>query len=287
MINIAALKIKGEELKIPFSHVFSGFVMECILGMGTKEIYQKELWLCNEEDFGLDMYKKKGVRQISYQYCGEEPFALFWENYRKNLKEHLEQCGLGIRQMDCDVQESWAILHIQGELEGRYIPFSVKVVSVDRTVGFPIQKKMHLFMENNKTIDVYLSPVEEILAEHLAQIMKQLELLNEMERYLSVYDILKKYPVEGRKMKNALEKLCDDCHIPKSREAFLLWQTYENYTYMKKKWKVLLRKEKRKEPAWEEMFSLVKQFLEPIWSAICREEVFFSDWMPEITRFLD
>lgn len=287
MINIMALKAKSEELKIPFSHVFSGFVMECVLSMGTEEAYKKELWLCNEEDFRLDVYKNKDVRQISYQYCGEESFTVFLEKYSKTLTEHLKQNGLCIKQMDCDRLDNRAVLQIQGEMEDRYIPFSVKLYAVDRSVGFPIQKKIHLFMENNKTVDVYLSPVEEVLAEHLAQIMKHLELLNEMEKYLSVYEILRKYPVEGRKMKNALEKICDDRHIPKSQEAFLLWKTYKKYTYMKKKWKVVLRKEKRKDPDWEEMFSLVEQFLEPIWSAICREEIFFSDWMPEIARFLD
>jgi hypothetical protein len=27
-------------------------------------------------------------------------------------------------------------------------------------------------------------------------------------------------------------------------------------------------------------------FLRPVWNAMCRDEVFFGDWMPELERFL-
>ena len=65
MVNTTALRVKSEELEIPFANVFSGFVMESVIAMGAEASYCNDLWLCNQEDFGLDVYKKTSVRSVS------------------------------------------------------------------------------------------------------------------------------------------------------------------------------------------------------------------------------
>lgn len=287
MVNTTALRVKSEELEIPFANVFSGFVIESVIAMGAETSYCNDLWLCNQEDFGLDVYKKTSVRSVSYQYCGEKDLLDFVKKYGEDICRHFGEQDFLVKQEELKQDGQKVTLCFGGELEEKYIPFSVKFTKVSRSIGFPVEKHMRLFMENNKAVTVFLSPVEQILAEHFAYILKDLELLNEMEHYVLAFDILKTYPVEGRKIKNCLEQLCDTWHIPKNEKPYQLWRGYKDYTYMKKKWKVLLRKEKRSEPGWEEMFTLLEQFLAPIWEAICKEEIFFSDWMPEIARFLD
>lgn len=287
MVNTAALRVKSEELEIPFANVFSGFVVESVLAMGAEASYCNDLWLCNQESFGLDVYKKTSVHDISYQYCGDKELLTFVSEYQEDVMRYLGSRGIAVKTEDSRWQGQTLTLRFQGEMEEKYIPFSVKFAKVDRSIGFPVEKHIRLFMENNKSLLVYLSPVEQILAEHFAYILRDLELLNEMEHYLFAYDILKTYPVEGRKIKNCLELLCDEWHIPKTEKPFRIWSGYKDYAYMKKKWKVLLRRSKRKEPRWEEMFSLLEQFLTPIWEAVYQGEIFFSDWMPEIQRFLD
>ena len=47
------------------------------------------------------------------------------------------------------------------------------------------------------------------------------------------------------------------------------------------------RKEKRKEPAWQEVHAVLCAFLEPIWKNITEDKIFFGDWMPQLQRYFD
>ena len=37
---------------------------------------------------------------------------------------------------------------------------------------------------------------------------------------------------------------------------------------------------------WEETLDLILDFLTPVWSAFCNDEIFYDDWMPELGRFM-
>ena len=56
---------------------------------------------------------------------------------------------------------------------------------------------------------------------------------------------------------------------------------------MKKKWKIMLRRQKRNGPEWDEALDVIMQFVRPLWDAVCENKIFFSDWMPELGRYLD
>ena len=108
-----------------------------------------------------------------------------------------------------------------------------------------------------------------------------------MEHYQKLYEILSKYPLEGRKVQESLGALCRKDHVKCSA---LVWESlsgYGTYTYMEEKWKSLLRKVKKKEPAWQEVHGLICRFLEPIWEKLMEDQIFFGDWMPQLGRFLD
>jgi len=30
----------------------------------------------------------------------------------------------------------------------------------------------------------------------------------------------------------------------------------------------------------------ILSFVNPIWDAVCRDEIFFGDWMPDLSRYL-
>ena len=62
--------------------------------------------------------------------------------------------------------------------------------------------------------------------------------------------------------------------------------SYRDYPYMKKLWQRYLRQQKKKTPSFEDVMELLAKFLPPIWEAVCRDEVFIGDWMPELLRFL-
>ena len=58
-MNSKAIKMKSEELDIPFANILSGYAIEVAVAMISASSYGDELWLCNYKDLGIDVYKKK------------------------------------------------------------------------------------------------------------------------------------------------------------------------------------------------------------------------------------
>lgn len=287
MINSKAIKIKSEELEIPFANILSGYVVETAVALVATTVYGKDMWLCNYRDLGIDVYKKKPSLTLIYRYQGRESLADFCTGLCADLKVRYQQEGFILKEIRQEQRGRGIDIQLELLLEEKYIPLALEVEQSASTHLFPKEETFRLLMENNKTVELKLYPMEQMVANHLAKIIQQLELLNDMEHYIELYDMLKQYPLEGRKVRDELVHICEDQHIATDNKAYALWSTYGDYTYMKKKWKVLLRREKRSEPGWQEAFRLIEKFFHPIWQAICKEEIFFGDWMPEIERFLE
>lgn len=286
-MNSKAIKMKSEELDIPFANILSGYAIEVAVAMISASSYGDELWLCNYKDLGIDVYKKKPSLALSYKYQGKKELVDFCQQLCSDLVKKYEEEGFTIKEQESGPAEKGIRISLELLLEDMYVPLVVDVEKILTSHLFPREETLRLLMENNKAVTLKLYPIEQMVALHLAEMIKQLELINQMEHYMELYDILKKYPIEGRKVKDEMVRLCEEMKIFTDEKAYSLWVTYFDYTYMKKKWKVLLRQQKREEPTWQEAFLLIKKFFEPIWQAVCREEVFFGDWMPEIERFLE
>ena len=286
-MNSKAIKMKSEELDIPFANILSGYAIEVAVAMISASSYGDELWLCNYKDLGIDVYKKKPSLALSYKYQGKKELVDFCQQLCSDLVKKYEEEGFTIKEQESGPAEKGIRISVELLLEDMYVPLVVDVEKILTSHLFPREETLRLLMENNKAVTLKLYPIEQMVALHLAEMIKQLELINQMEHYMELYDILKKYPIEGRKVKDEMVRLCEEMKIFTDEKAYSLWVTYFDYTYMKKKWKVLLRQQKREEPTWQEAFLLIKKFFEPIWQAVCREEVFFGDWMPEIERFLE
>ena len=56
---------------------------------------------------------------------------------------------------------------------------------------------------------------------------------------------------------------------------------------MKKRWKVLLRRQRIKKPTWEDAHRVLSAFILPVWKMMEDDMVFIGDWMPTLERFLE
>jgi hypothetical protein len=129
--------------------------------------------------------------------------------------------------------------------------------------------------------------MEQEAATHVAKVCKELELIGEMEHYLQLYKIFSLYSVEGVRLQNAIRQELARVKLDYERDDFNAVLGFRDYGYMKKKWKVLLRRQKIDAPQWEEVIDLLDKVLSPLWQASRNDLVFFGDWMPEIGRYLD
>jgi hypothetical protein len=142
-------------------------------------------------------------------------------------------------------------------------------------------------MQMGKNVPYLKYPVEIVLAEQLFLIIQKMELISELTPYDKVYQILGQEPVDGRHIGEMLETACKKEEIPLEEERVKEIISYKDYNYMCKRWEKYTRHQKSVKPSWQEIMEKLEAFLPGIWKAICKNEIFFGDWMPGLGRFLD
>lgn len=280
-MNRQIIRAMSIDLEIPFSHLLAGYFLETLVELLWTSSYSEEFWMINGQPLGLEAYRKKAPGRLFLVYCGTLEQSRLYEEVKNLVKQGMEEKGLVIKCME-QQEKGWYFVF---EMEEMCVPFQLEVLSFRQEHLFPQRGTLHFFWEKNKTVDYPIYPLEHAVAYHLMELLRQLELMNDMEHYLILYEILQRYPLEGRKVWDSLGQMFREQHLPLTEKPFMLWKSYGNYTYMKKKWKVFLRRVKQREPGWEQVHRKIICFLEPIWQAVMEDQVFFGDWMPELERF--
>ncbi len=299
IIEKSALKAKSEELGIPFSNLLAGYVLEELMYLIEDSPFSLFLWLKNSSVIGISQYRKKNILTLEFGYVTDR-LAMKKDGVVPGQELSLKMGYVMlayILKVEKVPEISWkgrasvkngaVELEITGEFEEMTVPVHLRITKITEEGMVPVKRDFPLFMQNQRKIPYLEYPVESILAEQLFSILKHMELLPEMHAYATVYQILKTDPVNARHIR---EMLCDYCEkeqlLPdEGRVEEIL--SYRNYTYMRKRWEKYLRHRKKKEPSWDEIMNILSEFLPRIWNSLCRDEVIFGDWMPDLGRFLD
>ena len=114
-----------------------------------------------------------------------------------------------------------------------------------------------------------------------------MELINDMGSYYILYELLSKEMNSSRKVTEQIESLAKEQKIPLKKERFDMFEGYQSSSYMKKKWKSYLKKEKKKTPSFEEVMKVIVAYYRPIWDSLAEGNYYLGDWMPELMRYLD
>lgn len=282
MLNIGLIENRSKELKIPVSNMLYGCCVEELV-IFISENYKKNLWVMNDKVLGLAAYKKGNNNPLYLAYMSEEYDAQTF------IKKFAMSVVSAFHHMRIKVKTSFSgnekIVFIM-EIEKMTVPISVVIKDVSGINTFPKEKTLMLSLQNAKTVKYMVYPIEQSVSDMLFEIFDKLELLNDMDMYLNLYDLIKSEAIEGRKVKESLaERSMDKAGFDMSRLEIL--KSYNDYTYMKKKWKVVKRRNDRENLSWEEVHENVIKFAEPIYLALINNEVFFGDWMPDLERYLD
>lgn len=251
-----------EQMKVLMKQV-RHLVLERILESG----YKDKLWMKKRLDVenvesGLTFYPAKNNQQEMLEQL-------------QNLfqKERLEENNLPF-----SVETKNRIV-LEFEVEKYRIPFFIEVESYRETALYPVEETL-------EEMKYYRFPTEEYLAHGFYEIFDKLELLNHLFWYKEIYDILLTETIDGRKVRDCLGKLLETKKIPSFEKRLDTIKSYENYGYMKKKWKSEKKRQNQEFPEWKEVISLLVTFISPIFHAIIQDEIFFEDWMPQLGRYL-
>ena len=296
IIEKAALKAKSEETGIPFSNLLAGYVLEELMYLIEDSPFSLFLWLKNSGALGVEQYRKKNLLTLDFAYV-TDPRAMKREGIVPGQELSLKM-GYVMLAYILKVEKvpdiSWkgrasagdhrVDLEIAGEFEEMTVPIHIRVTELTEEGLVPVKRTFMPFMEGGKQIPYLEYPVESILAENLFYLIRDMELLPDMSVYDKVYGILKTEPVDGRHIQELLGEHCKKQQLLPEESRMKEILSYRDYSYMRKRWEKYLRHRKRKEPAWTEVMQVLEQFLPQMWSTLCRDEIFFGDWMPDLQQ---
>ena len=122
----------------------------------------------------------------------------------------------------------------------------------------------------------------------IVPILDKLELMNDMEVYEELYDVLSSDPLDGLKLFKTFEKMVSESVLKdgKLEGRYERFKKYRNNTFLKKKWKAYLRVNREMEVKWEDVYDEIMACFSPLIEAHIKNEVFLDSWMPELGRFL-
>lgn len=261
----------SEKNNLPFADVMWKYLGEDLLykiseagvndyiWLGEKKLTDKKLKLIYIEN-------KKSMEEISDLILREHS-DVDWDG-------RLEENGQGY---------SWKLSAKYEDMEVDYPVHITRTLAKDITV--PVSMELRPMNPKHKKISYMVFPSDWILVQSLFDIVSKLELIHDMNAYIKASEILSTKSISGRYVMEEFEKFSESNPKLISQKRLAQLKGYREYGYMRKRWTAACKKV-RKEKPWEDALDIIVAFLEPVWNALCNNEIFFDDWMPELGRYL-
>lgn len=294
----AVLEQKSREIGVPFSNLVAEFILESFMCLLTESAFKEFLWIKSTLMFGLEQCTQENTLILHTAYLLNENVIqkqeikpgqkLFLKMQYVMLSEILKVDKFPeIQWRGRPVQkESCVEFEITGTFENITVQLRMIVTELKNTDMMPEQKEISLFTVQEQSISYLEYPQEKLLVEQFFLIIKYMESLPEMYPYDIVYDILTHKVISGRNICKWLKKKCIENEIFLGNDHFDAMLSEETESFMKKRWEKYLERDNRKKPNWQDVINKIGEFFPDIWQAICQDELFFGDWMPELERFL-
>ena len=284
------LKEKSIEYQIPFADLLEAFLQETLMFQVLETDFAKNLWLKNRDCFCPDAYREEWQKPLHFVY-GQENGAALPSLDEKLISDFAEEI---CRKRDNHIhwnyalekEESDYLVYITGEWEEMKVPLTIRISPLVYDMVKPEKQQLQSVFYEKKTASYLHFPVETYLAEQIFSIINYLELIPSMEAYDTVFRLLKEEPVDGRHIYETIVFLCKKAEAVPQTERIEMLASYVGYTYMKKRWEKYARKQGGENVSWETVLQQILSFVTPIWDAVCRDEIFFGDWMPDLSRYL-
>jgi hypothetical protein len=301
----AALKEKSTETGIPFSDLLWGFLLEEFLRRIYSSTFRDVLWLAGEEMLGAANYAKSNKSALEFYYLESArpipPEKLQpGQKLSEELLAHLESLIFPSEESDTlrwkvastkrGADFVWQItVHWDAGTNLSYsieIPIAVRFHLLCEKPGYPKREELSPLLPGYTPVELVVYASENQLGRRFYEIMKKLELISDMEAYDVVNEILKTESVSGRFIMEELQELSAKEPAVLREKRMEQLAGYRNYAYMRKRWEKYEKAHGKKPEPWSEVIDRFTTFAAPIWQALCRHEIFFDDWMPELGRYL-
>lgn len=285
--SLSAVKAKSEELKIPYENLLSAFVIEEAVTAVCESDEAENFRLKNNSILSLEYYRRKAPTRLEYMILSEEELTVRNVIHRMSKIFQNEKKAELWWKYRVEKEDEGICVYLSAKIEELQIPVQLVLEQEKEEPSEPSHEELHPFLEEERSVEYLHYPMEGILAEHFIRIMRDMELINDMGSYYILYELLSKEMNSSRKVTEQIESLAKEQRIPLKKERFEMFEGYQNSSYMKKKWKSYLKKEKKKTPSFEEVMKVMIAYYRPIWDSLAEGNYYLGDWMPELMRYLD
>ena len=285
--SLSAVKAKSEELKIPYENLLSAFVIEEAVTAVCESDEAENFRLKNNSILSLEYYRRKAPTRLEYMILSEEELTVRNVIHRMSKIFQNEKKAELWWKYRVEKEDEGICVYLSAKIEELQIPVQLVLEQEKEEPSDPSHEELHPFLEEERSVEYLHYPMEGILAEHFIRIMRDMELINDMGSYYVLYELLSKEMNSSRKVTEQIESLAKEQKIPLKKERFEMFEGYQSSSYMKKKWKSYLKKEKKKPPSFEEVMKVMIAYYRPIWDSLAEGNYYLGDWMPELMRYLD
>lgn len=285
--SLSAVKAKSEELKIPYENLLSAFVIEEAVMAFCGSDEAENFRLKNNNILSLEYYRRKAPTRLEYVILSEEELTVRNVIHRMSKIFQNEKKAELWWKYRVEKEDEGICVYLSAKIEELQIPVQLVLEQEKEEPSEPSHEELHPFLEEDRSVEYLHYPMEGILAEHFIRIMRDMELINDMGSYYILYELLSKEMNSSRKVTEQIESLAKEQKIPLKKERFDMFEGYQSSSYMKKKWKSYLKKEKKKTPSFEEVMKVMIAYYRPIWDSLAEGNYYLGDWMPELMRYLD
>lgn len=285
--SLSAVKAKSEELKIPYENLLSAFVIEEAVTAVCESDEAENFRLKNNSILSLEYYRRKAPTRLEYMILSEEELTVRNVIHRMSKIFQNEKKAELWWKYRVEKEDEGICVYLSAKIEELQIPVQLVLEQEKEEPSEPSHEELHPFLEEERSVEYLHYPMEGILAEHFIRIMRDMELINDMGSYYILYELLSKEMNSSRKVTEQIESLAKEQKIPLKKERFDMFEGYQSSSYMKKKWKSYLKKEKKKTPSFEEVMKVMIAYYRPIWDSLAEGNYYLGDWMPELMRYLD
>lgn len=285
--SLSAVKAKSEELKIPYENLLSAFVIEEAVTAVCESDEAENFRLKNNSILSLEYYRRKAPTRLEYMILSEEELTVRNVIHRMSKIFQNEKKAELWWKYRVEKEDEGICVYLSAKIEELQIPVQLVLEQEKEEPSDPSHEELHPFLEEERSVEYLHYPMEGILAEHFIRIMRDMELINDIGSYYILYELLSKEMNSSRKVTEQIESLAKEQKIPLKKERFEMFEGYQSSSYMKKKWKAYLKKEKKKTPSFEEVMKVMIAYYRPIWDSLAEGNYYLGDWMPELMRYLD
>lgn len=297
-------KEKSSKDNMALADILYGYAIENLMLRIEQCSFQEYLWLTNEYVLGEEAYKKNSKERLDFIYVESEKKSIA-ENFKAGGNFSLELmellCGelfqkqqiysqteFGDLQWDAKIKqtEDGASLFLICSFMDIQVPVTMSIIVAKMDSQSPKRKEFTLMFGAKKACSFLSYSRESALSESLFEMMRKLELISDMKVYDVVNEILKSQSINGRHILEELKAMGEKEPKVVSMKRLEQISSYKSYGYMKKKWQQYTRVHKSEPEDWQSVMERIIAFITPIWKALCEDEIFFDDWMPELERFL-